>query len=273
MFKLSVLPSFFNFPYIYLFSCGVKLFSILKNILVLLILWAIIPTTQAQNVGIGTATPSEKLHVVGNLRFDGALMPNGNAGTSGQVLVSQGAGTPPQWQTLPNNNSWYLYHVDCWGAGSTDPGTQGWSGANTSNCGGQWLLGGYNQCGSGCSLTKTFTGLPAHSEVLVKVYWWSIDSWDLDSGSPGVDHSRLQIDGSIVGYSLPSFPFGGTNNNRAARGSGFCGGGWLDYGPQLLVGKAAHTSSSLSISIDCLVNQAASDESMGVQMVEIWLKP
>lgn len=51
----------------------------------------------AQNVGIGTSTPLQKLHVNGNLRFDGALMPNGNPGTTGQVLISQGAGVAPIW--------------------------------------------------------------------------------------------------------------------------------------------------------------------------------
>ncbi len=51
----------------------------------------------AQNVGIGIAIPAQKLHVNGNLRFDGALMPNGNAGTTGQVLISQGAGIAPIW--------------------------------------------------------------------------------------------------------------------------------------------------------------------------------
>lgn len=55
-------------------------------------------TTYAQNVGIGNSNPQEKLHVSGNHRFDGALMPAGNAGTTGQVLVSQGAGTAPVWQ-------------------------------------------------------------------------------------------------------------------------------------------------------------------------------
>ena len=50
------------------------------------------------NVGIGVAAPSEVLDINGNIQFSGALMPGGNAGNSGQILVSQGAGMPPQWQ-------------------------------------------------------------------------------------------------------------------------------------------------------------------------------
>ncbi|NPA35191.1 MAG: hypothetical protein GXO48_09715 [Chlorobi bacterium] len=50
------------------------------------------------NVGIGTTAPSQKLDVAGNIQFSGALMPGGNAGTTGQVLVSQGPGSAPQWQ-------------------------------------------------------------------------------------------------------------------------------------------------------------------------------
>lgn len=52
------------------------------------------------NIGIGTANPLQKLHIVGNLRFDGALMPAGNSGLTGQVLVSQGAGNAPVWQSV-----------------------------------------------------------------------------------------------------------------------------------------------------------------------------
>lgn len=51
----------------------------------------------AQNVGIGTATPTEKLDVFGNLKFTGALMPNNNPGTVGRLLMSAGANTPPTW--------------------------------------------------------------------------------------------------------------------------------------------------------------------------------
>ncbi len=51
-------------------------------------------------VGIKVASPSEALDISGNIRFTGSLMPAGNAGAPGQVLISQGPGTPPQWQTL-----------------------------------------------------------------------------------------------------------------------------------------------------------------------------
>ncbi len=53
-----------------------------------------------QNVGIGTSTPTERLHVAGNLRLDGAFMPGNQPGATGNILLSQGAGTPPVW--LPN---------------------------------------------------------------------------------------------------------------------------------------------------------------------------
>jgi hypothetical protein len=71
-----------------------------------IILSAVLPflafLVSGQNVGIGIAVPAQKLHVNGHLRFDGALMPNGNAGTTGQVLVSQGAGVAPIWSSIGN---------------------------------------------------------------------------------------------------------------------------------------------------------------------------
>jgi len=48
-------------------------------------------------LGIDNAAPSEALHVTGNVRFSGALMPNNAAGTSGQILTSAGPGVPPTW--------------------------------------------------------------------------------------------------------------------------------------------------------------------------------
>jgi len=49
------------------------------------------------NVGINTTAPSQRLHVDGNLRLDDAFMPGNDAGTTGQVLLSDGGGNAPTW--------------------------------------------------------------------------------------------------------------------------------------------------------------------------------
>jgi len=49
------------------------------------------------NVGIGNNTPAQKLDITGNLKLSGAFMPGGSAGTTGQFLISSGAGTAPTW--------------------------------------------------------------------------------------------------------------------------------------------------------------------------------
>jgi hypothetical protein len=67
--------------------------------------------TTGGNVGIGTNNPTEALHVVGNVRFSGALMPNNSAGSSGNVLVSAGSGSPPTWataSTFVSGQAWAL---------------------------------------------------------------------------------------------------------------------------------------------------------------------
>ncbi len=58
-------------------------------------------------VGIGTTIPTEKLDITGNLKFTGALMPAGSAGTPGFFLQSLGAGTAPQWFDA-TNLAWQL---------------------------------------------------------------------------------------------------------------------------------------------------------------------
>ncbi len=58
-------------------------------------------------VGIGTTTPQKGLHVnssmqlTDELNVGGTATTEGNPGTAGQVLVSNGAGAAPSWQAVP----------------------------------------------------------------------------------------------------------------------------------------------------------------------------
>jgi trimeric autotransporter adhesin len=73
--------------------------------------------TASTNVGIGATSPTERLDVVGNVKFTGALMPNNSAGSSGQILTSAGAGFPPTW-TNAVASGWTLI-----GNSGTNPAT------------------------------------------------------------------------------------------------------------------------------------------------------
>ncbi|HQQ94695.1 MAG TPA: hypothetical protein PLQ93_09085, partial [Bacteroidia bacterium] len=82
--------------------------------------------SNAGNVGIANTAPTEKLDVVGNVKFSGALMPNNAPGTSGQVLMSSGAGLAPTWAS-PNGINWTLL-------GNTGTSTlTNWIGTNDAN--------------------------------------------------------------------------------------------------------------------------------------------
>jgi hypothetical protein len=59
------------------------------------------------NIGVNDGAPTERLAINGNVRFSGALMPANNAGLSGQVLTSAGAGLPPNW-TNPLSSNIYI---------------------------------------------------------------------------------------------------------------------------------------------------------------------
>jgi hypothetical protein len=83
----------------------------MNKIFATLLFFSLISLINAQNVGIGTTTPFEKLHVNGNVQidglassdsnvvlsnFDGKLI-NLNSGQAGEVLTSRGQGSAPIW--------------------------------------------------------------------------------------------------------------------------------------------------------------------------------
>ncbi|WP_143305411.1 hypothetical protein [Chitinophaga vietnamensis] len=50
------------------------------------------------NTGFGVGSPAQRIDVAGNIQFSQALMPAGDPGKSGQVLISRGAGAAPVWK-------------------------------------------------------------------------------------------------------------------------------------------------------------------------------
>jgi len=56
------------------------------------------------NVGIGTETPTELLHLAGNLNLSGQIKANGVAGQAGEVLQSDGTGSM-SWVTVSGAGS------------------------------------------------------------------------------------------------------------------------------------------------------------------------
>lgn len=72
----------------------------MKKTVLIIVTFIFYLNVTAQNVGIGTTTPAQKLDVVGNLKVSGAIMPGGTSGTNGQVLTSNGAGVAPTWESV-----------------------------------------------------------------------------------------------------------------------------------------------------------------------------
>lgn len=223
--------------------------------------------TESGRVGVATADPQEALHIQGNFRLDGDFRPGGNPGMPGQVLVSQGAGAPPAWQNLPSG--WRCHIVETW---TLTGGANGWSGAGVTTCSPDVvLLGGYNQCGAGCVLSKTFTGLPPHSQVLVEVAWWAIDSLNQRAGN--IDRITLRLDGYLVAQGIPTTLSTSAVPLVVVSDASFCGvNSLLDRGPFWLVGRRNHSDANLTVTVENLSNVPANRGSIGLTMVRIWLR-
>lgn len=90
----------------------------MNKVMIFIVLFSAIQI-QAQNVGIGTTTPAEKLDVSGNIRTTGEIKPNGEAGQPNQVLTSNGNGTM-SWASMAQNNEEETTGNGTWGDCSTN---------------------------------------------------------------------------------------------------------------------------------------------------------
>lgn len=63
------------------------------------------------NVGIGTNNPGATLDINGDLNIQNRILINNSAGNDGQVLVSNGNGTAPNWQNIAYSNNDRFYYT------------------------------------------------------------------------------------------------------------------------------------------------------------------
>jgi hypothetical protein len=113
------------------------------------------------------------------------------------------------------------------------------------------------------AVSKTFNGLPAHTEMKIEAIYYAIDSWDSESGYLYVDQNLIWLKqrttyNSCTGwaeYTIGPAPWGNIRCKEAINTSSF-----------------DHSSSSVTISFDSNVNQAESDESWGFDNLRIYVK-
>ncbi len=195
-------------------------------------LTVVVSTTNNGNVGIGTTNPIATLDVNGSLHVKGNLTVDG-------VNV---------------NNPWKLVYSEDFESAVT-----GWDVTTTTNCAGHQILGGYNIGGKNQSFTKTYdlTGIP-HSHVRVKFNYYEIDTWDTN------ETALAKINGTTVWTQVANGPW------REA----LCGSSAVGAEDLILTGEGLldHSSNSLTVNFGSTLNEAKTNESFGIDNIEIWVK-
>ncbi|KAL4476414.1 hypothetical protein ABPG74_010147, partial [Tetrahymena malaccensis] len=124
----------------------------------------------------------------------------------------------------------------------------GQSGALTTNCGTNHLLGGFWLSGSGASVTRIWTGLAPHWSIRIGFSIWKIDQWNNENFYLAIDSAVKQ-----------TFQF---NSNSGS--SNICGyGNYKDLNQPALV-NFTHSSSQLNITFYSNLVSNVQIESFGI---------
>jgi cytoskeletal protein CcmA (bactofilin family) len=196
----------------------------------------------------------------GSLKITGSSLLDGNVNINGLLDIDGTLNV--RGKILSPSNPWILVHSE-----NFQSTTAGWSNNTTSDCGGKKILGGFNIT-STTPLTKTFDLTQyAHTHVMVKFNYYSLDSWDNDYGI-------LKTDGLTTWSSKKIFY---TDEDRTIIPN--CGSGGNSTNTTLgkdlvLTGESSidHSSNSLNLSFESTLNEAPTNESYGIDNLEIWIK-
>jgi hypothetical protein len=133
----------------------------------------------------------------------------------------------------------------------------GWSNTTRTTCGPSTILGGYNVL-STTTVSRSFdlTGIP-HTDVMVVATFYFLDTWDSEWG-------YMRLDGYPV-WSRQHVHSNPANGN-------FCGQAGNYDQSATIIGSIQHTGNSLTVLFGSNLDSVPTDESYGVDNVEIWVR-
>ena len=150
------------------------------------------------------------------------------------------------------------YFRDVWGEPPSP--IEGWTtvptGAPTSSCNGQTIIGGHNLFSKTSYAQKTYTGLPVHNTVIIQFDAYFLDSWD------GGEYYRLVVDGTTMYEKLHrQGQDGGTTD--------VCGWSAADWITTVYIGPFSHTSATIELYFTSNINESPNNEAWGFKNIQI----
>jgi hypothetical protein len=196
----------------------------------------------------GASSLNGNLNVNGNTSIEGHLDIDGSINVKGKILSA--------------SNPWILVHSE-----NFETGASGWDINTTTNCGGRNILGGFGVT-STTPLNKSFdlSAYP-HTHVMVKFNYYSLDSWDNEAGIAKIDGLTAWTSNELFYSDLDRAII----NNCGSGGSSTSASLGKDL---VLSGEARidHKSNGLTLTFGSSLNEASTNESFGIDNLEIWVK-
>lgn len=136
----------------------------------------------------------------------------------------------------------------------------GWSMTTRTACNSANMLGGYNTT-AGTSFNKSFdlSSFP-HTDVKVELDYYAIDSWDGEI-------AYVYLSGSNVNK-IWKLNISGGDSGRI----NVCGNASYSDGVYHAELSGTHTANTVTVYAGSTLDQAANDESFGIDNVEIWVR-
>jgi len=210
-----------------------------------------------------------KLYAVG-ASADGALVFSSSGGELLSVRGGELHSTVPLQAALVNAGSVVLGGVAQWTtvlAEDFAKSTEGWSHTSVTTCGGVTMLGGYCQFAQG-EVTRTVSGLPAHSQLRIQATYHFIDRW---VGETAFMKLNLGTDGAMV----PVWTEAHAQDHEKS-GLNVCGSETVHEGKFAvhIDVTVPHTQPTLQVAFGSTMDaQDPCDESWGVSSFQVSVRP